>query len=195
ISNELYNLELDLGARSESDFDGIKEEVQVVRKKYLDELSLLNERDSDRLVLSKRVEDLLELSPREFEHYVGELFFNLGFEVEVTPYSNDQGIDIIMFKGHEKYGVQCKRYKGSVGSPDIQNFIGALDHLKADKGIFVTTGSFTFEAEKMASQHPIQLINRVDLANLIMESLKSASSNGLSFQENGENDNQMRFDF
>ena len=57
----------------------------------------------------------------------------------------------------------------------IQKFIGAIDHSKADKGIFVTTGMFSFEAEKMASEHPIILINRIDLGKLIMKELSRSA--------------------
>ena len=113
----------------------------------------------------------MELSPRDFELYIGSLFQHLGYIIEVTPYVNDKGLDIIMEKDGVKYGVQCKRYKGTVGSPDIQTFLGALSHAKADKGFFVTTGMFSFEAEKMAAEHPVQLINRIDLAKLILTAL------------------------
>ena len=64
-------------------------------------------------------------------------------------------------------------YDFTIGSPDIQTFIGALSHANADKGFFVTTGMFSFEAEKMAIKHPIQLINRIDLAKLILEALNN----------------------
>ena len=77
-----------------------------------------------------------------------------------------------MYKDDVKYVIQCKRYKGTVGSPDIQKFIGALDHSKADKGIFVTTGMFSFEAENMAKEHPIILVNRITLAKMIINQLK-----------------------
>ena len=88
---------------------------------------------------------------------------------------NDKGIDIIMYKDNVKYGVQCKRYKGTVGSPEIQTFIGELNHAKADKGYFVTTGMFSFEAEQMAAEHPIRLFNRIELSTLVLDAISSHS--------------------
>lgn len=173
ISNELYNIKLDLQSKPDTFFDKIRETVKNVENEYKEALKAHTEIEKTRKTMTQKVEDLLELTPREFEEYVGELFSHLGYTVEVTQYSNDKGIDIVMYKDDIKYGVQCKRYKGTVGSPDIQTFIGALSHAKADKGLFVTTGMFSFEAEKMAVQHPIQLVNRIDLAKLILEALNN----------------------
>ena len=173
ISNELYNIKLDLQSKPGTFFDEIREIVKNVENDYKSAIKAHAEIEKTRKTMTQKVEDLLELTPREFEEYVGELFSHLGYAVEVTQYSNDKGIDIVMYKDDIKYGVQCKRYKGTVGSPDIQTFIGALSHARADKGFFVTTGMFSFEAEKMAVQHPIQLVNRIDLAKLILEALEN----------------------
>ena len=173
INNEFYNITLDLQSKTDKVFDEMKENIKTIQEDYQSRLSSQNEAEKTRKTITQKVEDLLELSPREFEEYIGALFNSLGYNVEVTQYINDKGIDIIMYKDGVKYGVQCKRYKGTVGSPDIQTFIGALSHANADKGFFVTTGMFSFEAEKMAMQHPIQLVNRIDLAKLILEALNN----------------------
>lgn len=173
INNELYNIKLDLQSKPDTFFDEVRETIQLVENEYKSAIKAHAEIEKTRKTMTQKVEDLLELTPREFEEYVGELFSHLGYAVEVTQYSNDKGIDIVMYKDDIKYGVQCKRYKGTVGSPDIQTFIGALSHANADKGFFVTTGMFSFEAEKMAVQHPIQLVNRIDLAKLILEALNN----------------------
>lgn len=170
INRDFYSIELDLATRKEHLFDTIKEEISFLKNDYNKKLKQQAESERKRKSISQKIDELMELTPREFEEYVGQLYRYLGFEdVVVTQYSNDKGIDILLCKDDLKYGIQCKRYKGTVGSPDIQKFIGALDHAKADKGIFVTTGMFSFEAEKMASEHPIELINRIELAKLILE--------------------------
>lgn len=171
IKNDIYNIRLDLQTEPDANLDEIRNEVQNLENEYINALNVQNNIEKSRKQIIQKVDELLELSPRDFEQYIGELFNHLGYIVEVTPYSNDKGLDIIMYKDNVKYGVQCKRYKGSVGSPEIQTFIGALSHAEADKGFFVTTGMFSFEAEKMANKHPIQLINKIDLAKLILEAL------------------------
>jgi restriction system protein len=173
IKTDLYNINLDLHSESDESLNEIIEIVRILEEEYNRTLEIKNETEIARKTINKRIDELLELSPREFEEYIGELFNSLGYKVEVTQYSNDQGLDIVMYKDLVKYGVQCKRYKGTVGSPEIQRFIGALNHANADKGYFVTTGIFSFEAEKMAMQHPIQLINKIDLAQLIINALEA----------------------
>lgn len=177
IANDIYNLKIALDEKTDSVFEELRSTIQKIEDKYNEAIKTLNEKEKNRKTLSQKVDELLELSPREFEQYIGELFLHLGYSVEITQYSNDKGIDIIMTKDNTTYGVQCKRYKGTVGSPEIQKFIGALNHLQADKGYFVTTGMFSFEAEKMAAQHPIQLINRIDLAKLIIEAIEDGKQN------------------
>lgn len=172
INNDLYRLNIDLQSKTNSIYDSAKETLKLIEDEYNQKLQAEKIVQSEMKNIDRKVKELLELSPREFEEYVGELFSHLGYKVEVTPYINDKGVDIIMYKGAVKYGVQCKRYKGTVGSPEIQTFIGALEHAKADKGFFVTTGMFSFEAEKMAAQHPIQLVNKIELSELILEALK-----------------------
>ena len=73
-----------------------------------------------------------------------------------------------------KVAIQCKKYKGVVGSPDIQTFLGAMRHAQAQKGFFVTTSVFSVEAEKMASEHPIELIDGIALADSIQKALSKS---------------------
>lgn len=172
ITNENYAISLELNERNDDEFKSLLPELNLVFEDYQKVLKEQNELEITRKSLSQKIEELIELSPREFEEYVAELLKHSGYEnVELTPYSNDKGLDVIAYKDGVKFGIQCKRYKGTVGSPEIQTFLGALSHAKADKGLFITTGMFSFEAEKMASEHPIVLINRIDLAKMVFNAL------------------------
>lgn len=173
ISNLVYSIQMELDSKDLKCFKGLKEELLAIQTDYKKKLLEQADKESKRKSVSKKIDELMELSPREFEVYIGDLFRHLGYEVEVTQYVNDKGIDIFMYKDNIKYGVQCKRYKGTVGSPEIQSFIGALNHAKADKGYFVTTGMFSFEAEKMAAEHPIKLFNRIELSTLVLDAISS----------------------
>ena len=60
-----------------------------------------------------------------------------------------------------KVMFQCKRYKGTVGSPMIRDFRGAMVG-KADKGILITTGNFSIDAKREAVRdgaNPIELVD------------------------------------
>ena len=171
IRSDLYSLKLELKMSDNSEFQKMIEDVKSLEEDYKRQLQAKENEDRDNRDRIKRIEGLLQLSPRQFEEYVAQLYEAMGYKVEVTPLSNDKGTDIIMYKDGVKYAVQCKRYKGTVGSPEIQAFIGSMTHYNADKGFFVTTGMFSFEAENMASKHPIKLVNRFDLVNMIIKVL------------------------
>jgi restriction system protein len=85
--------------------------------------------------------------------------------VEVTGYSNDGGIDVVLHNGAgELIGVQVKRYNRRVGVSYIREFTGALVLGGYTRGIFVTTSDFQAGAQKVASisadkGFPIELQN------------------------------------
>lgn len=92
------------------------------------------------------------MSPSSFEKLCQRVLRESGFtRVEVTGRSGDGGIDgigvlrIALLSFHVFF--QCKRYKGSVGAGAIRDFRGAMVG-RTDKGLFITTGSFTPEATR-----------------------------------------------
>ena len=77
-------------------------------------------------------------------------------EVRVTKKSGDGGIDgtgKLCIQGIFSFNVafQCKRYKGKVGAEEIRNFRGSLEQ-NIEKGVLITTGSFTPDAKEEASK-------------------------------------------
>ena len=108
-------------------------------------------------------EKVLNMTGYEFENYISTLLTKMGFEVEVTQYSNDGGIDLIatyekpIFSG--KYIVQCKRWVTSVGQPEVRDLYGVVMDQRANKGILITTSDFTAQAYEFAKGKNIELIN------------------------------------
>jgi len=114
---------------------------------------------------------LRALPPEGFERICQRLLREAGFEqVTVTGRSNDGGID-----GHGIYQendfvsarvlFQCKRYKGSVSPSQIRDFRGAMIG-RADKGIILTTGTFTLNAKKEA-RRVLPMIELIDGEKLV----------------------------
>ena len=187
ISTDSYALELELEARREPQFKTIKKELDELLSSYKTELASLSEVNKNRVDLDTRVEELYSLSPREFEEYTQQLLIHMGYEnVVLTPYVNDKGIDLFCERNGEKIAIQCKKYKGAVGSPEIISFIGAMSNAHVDSGIFITTGMFTFEAEALAAKNPILLINRVRLAKTVIDLLDPAKSSSVDVQTTGQ---------
>lgn len=118
------------------------------------------------------VEKLRSMPAPAFEKLCQRLLRESGFQqVEVTGRSGDGGIDgkgILEVNPLLSFQVifQCKRYTGSVTPAQIRDFRGAMTG-RADKGIFLTTGSFTVEARREASRDGAPPIELVDSDKLI----------------------------
>lgn len=120
--------------------------------------------------------DLLRaLPPAGFERLCQRILRTAGFaDVHVTGKSGDGGIDghgVLQVNELVSFRVlfQCKRYQGAVGSGEIRNFRGAMTG-RTDKGIFLTTGSFTADARKEALRDgvpPIELVDADALTSLM----------------------------
>lgn len=118
------------------------------------------------------LEKIRSLPPSGFERLCQRLLRESGFQqVEVTGRSGDGGIDgkgILQVSPLLSFQVlfQCKRYTGSVSPSQIRDFRGAVMG-RADKGIFLTTGTFTAEARREASRDGATPIELVDSDKLI----------------------------
>lgn len=109
-----------------------------------------------------------------FERLCQRLLREAGFQqVTVTGQTGDHGIDghgVLELNAFVTFKVlfQCKRYKGSVGTPQIRDFRGAMEG-RADKGIILTTGTFTQEARREARRdgaRPIELVDGDKLVDM-----------------------------
>lgn len=120
---------------------------------------------------------LLGLEPSAFERLTQRLLRESGFiQVQVTGKSGDGGIDgvgIARINGFLSFHVlfQCKRYQGSVTAGQIRDFRGAMQG-RTDKGLLITTGTFTRDAIKEATRDgapPIDLIDGEQLVQRLKE--------------------------
>lgn len=109
---------------------------------------------------------LKKMEPAAFERLSQRVLRESGFvKVEVTGKSGDGGIDgtgvlrmnLISFQ----VLFQCKRYSGSVGSGAVRDFRGAMQG-RADKGLVITTGTFTPDARKEATRDGAPAIDLID---------------------------------
>ncbi len=115
--------------------------------------------------------------PSAFERLVMRLLRECGFiHLTVTGKSGDGGIDgkgILRISGVLSFHViwQCKKYQGSVTASHARDFRGAMVG-RADKGLLITTGTFTRDAVKEATRDgapPIDLIDGDQLAEKLKE--------------------------
>jgi len=122
------------------------------------------------------LDQLMGMRPDAFERLAQRLLREADFDsVNVTGKSGDGGIDGL---GVYRLGLmsfpvffQCKRYRGSVGSGAVRDFRGAMAG-RGDKGLLITTGSFTSDAKKEAARDgapPIDLIDGDRLCQLLKQ--------------------------
>jgi restriction system protein len=127
--------------------------------------------------------DLLDrvhsMPPERFEKLVLDLLLGLGYggpagTAEHLGRSGDGGLDGVIRQdklGLERVYVQAKRWQASVGSSAVREFAGSLAANRADKGVIITTSSFTADAvsdaEKFAGR--IVLVDGAQLVQLMYE--------------------------
>ena len=122
------------------------------------------------------LETLRALSWQDFERLVGEAYRRQGYVVEeVGGSAPDGGIDLLLHRQSRKTVVQCKRWKSAqVGVSLIREFYGVTVAEGAERGIFVTTGTYTADALAFARGKPLELVDGDALAKL-MQGLQSTT--------------------
>jgi len=119
------------------------------------------------------LEALKQMTPDAFERLCQRLLRESGFiQVEVTGRSGDGGIDgkgVVKLGGILSFHVifQCKRYRDSVSAGAIRDFRGAMVG-RADKGLFITTGTFTRDARLEAQRDGAPPLDTIDGDELVI---------------------------
>lgn len=114
-----------------------------------------------------------ELTGRQFEHFVADLWERRGYETRVTQGTSDRGIDVIAT--HQETGrrelIQAKCYKetNKVGVRPVREFLGTT--VSGDERVFVTTSSYTTDAKAEAfdTDRTIRFYDGNKLADLVRE--------------------------
>lgn len=147
-----------------------KEVVKAVRAqlKKEREVSESDEETGDETTWRDELLDtLLKMSASAFERLVQRMLRESGFtQVEVTGRSGDGGIDgkgLLRLGGLLSFHVifQCKKWQGAVSAGEVRDFRGAMVG-RADKGLLVTTGTFTKDAVREATRDGAPAIDLVD---------------------------------
>ncbi|NUM44189.1 MAG: restriction endonuclease [Anaerolineales bacterium] len=129
------------------------------------------------------LQTLLKMKSDAFERLVQRMLRESGFiQVEVTGRSGDGGIDgkgIMRLGGLLSFHVifQCKRYQGSVTPSQVRDFRGAMVG-RADKGLLITTGTFTKDAMREATRDGAPAIDLID-GELLMDKLLECNCSGM----------------
>lgn len=106
-------------------------------------------------VLDDYRDQIINMSDREFEFFVGDIFKELGFTVKITKATHDGGRDIIATKAYPipfTLIVECKHWSHKVGVSVVRSVYGVQTADQANKSIIVTSSEFTKGARKFAEE-------------------------------------------
>lgn len=122
-------------------------------------------------LLKKDPSAMRDMRPRDFEKLIAELLDRAGYETELTPATNDGGVDIYAARndglGRFLYLVECKRYaeNNPVGVQIVRSLHGVVQQQRANGGLVVTSSFFTKGAKEFRSEisHQMHLHDYINI--------------------------------
>jgi restriction system protein len=121
------------------------------------------------LVKYSGIAEIDQMSGKQFEQYLGQLFKAQGYSVKFKQDSGDFGADLVLMKDGRRVVVQAKRYQKRVGIKVVQEVQAAIAHYGASEGWGVSNSDFTEAAYSLAKSNGVRLINRNVLMNMIVQ--------------------------
>lgn len=152
--------------RAKAKRDANKKTTSTIKSDLSDEIADLAVNNVEEDWQDALLNELLKMDPSAFERLAQRLLREAGFvKVEVRGKTGDGGVDgvgilrvnLVSFQVY----FQCKRWSGSVGSKEIRDFRVALQG-RAEKGLFITTSSFTKQASDEATRDGAIAIDLID---------------------------------
>jgi len=117
------------------------------------------------------------MRPDEYEKVVADYFEKRGYEVEMTSYSNDFGVDLFAFKANHRVAVQVKMYGNTptkINRQIVMELHGAKDYFDCDKAIIATNGKIIPNALEVAQKLKIDILT-IPATSVETESGKGAN--------------------
>jgi restriction system protein len=140
-------------------------EFKMVDDRFIDETDVLSGLDQR--------QNLMALSPSEFEALITNLFQKMGLETRQTRPSRDGGVDCVAWDTRPVMGgkvvIQAKRYAHTVGVSAVRDLYGTVVNEGASKGILVSTSGYGKASFEFADDKPLELLDGTNLLYLLKE--------------------------
>lgn len=140
-------------------------EFDMVDPRFIQESDVLGQLDER--------PNLMELTPKDFESLITNLFEKMGLETRQTQASRDGGVDCVAYDPRPIFGgkvvIQAKRYKHTVGVSAVRDLFGTMQNEGASKGILVTTSGYGKASFEFADGKPLELLSGSHLLYLLAE--------------------------
>ena len=108
------------------------------------------------------------MTGREFEEFLAIYFGKFGYDVTLTPQTQDYGADLVLRKNGVTTIIQAKRSSKPVGIKAVQEVASAIKHYNADEAIVITNNRFTENAFDLANSNKVELRGREELIDFII---------------------------
>jgi len=118
--------------------------------------------------------DFNKLSGGEFEDLLYRLFSAMGYVVEKTGKTGDQGGDLVANLDGQRVLIQAKRYFNNVQNKAVQEAVAARGYYNCNRAMVVTNSGFTREAVELAKVNRIELIEGSQLRGMLIQYLKES---------------------
>jgi hypothetical protein len=102
-----------------------------------------------------------------FEDFLARVFRSLGYQVQMTKATGDQGADVIATRNAQRLAIQAKGYSGSVGNEAVMQALAGMKHYRCDVCVVITNSRFTKHAEELALSVQCKLIDGDQIIALI----------------------------
>lgn len=119
--------------------------------------------------LIRMLVEIDSMDGKEFEMFMKRVLEKLGYKVEITKFSGDQGADLIAEYNNKKYAMQVKRYSitNRVSNKAVQEVVASKNMYKCEGAIVITNSFYTDSAIKLAKANNVELWDRGKLIELL----------------------------
>lgn len=150
--------------RLEREVEGAKEKLrqeELARREK-------DERDQKQVKLQLLHSHWEDLRGIPFEEFLASILKLHGYLVELTPASNDQGVDLVAVIAGQRIAIQAKGYANSVGNESVQQVIAGMRFYRCARAAVITNSTFTASARSLAESNECLMIDRKMIPMLIM---------------------------
>jgi len=123
------------------------------------------------------MDDVDNMDGRVFESYVSKILESQGYYTELTPPTNDFGIDIIAKIDETKIAIQVKRHSSKISRRAISDAVTGKEYYNCDKAMVITNNYFTSSAIEIAQKTDCILVDRRGLENWIFDFKEKSNKN------------------
>jgi restriction system protein len=149
-------------------------DINILLRRYIDDREFAVTVNS---VATAKQNSFRELNGSSFESLLYRLYEAMGYTVQHTGKTGDQGGDLVLTKGEERKLIQAKCYRDiSVGNDAVQQAFAAKSHYDCNSATVVTTSYFTREAIELAKSTGVELIPKQTLQKMLLDYLKESWS-------------------